>query len=43
MSDPILLGTLSTGATHALETLPSFDTLLGEYKANWEIALERPL
>ncbi len=39
--DAVLRDTLSVGATRALASLPSFETLLGEYKKNWELAWER--
>lgn len=34
---------LTTNATKALSKLPSFETLLAEYKRNWEVALERAI
>ncbi len=43
IEDQKLRNTLSVGATKALTTLPSFATLLEQYKQNWERALERVL
>lgn len=43
LAEPALRETLSTGATRALASLPTFDTLLSEYRRNWEIALAHRL
>jgi glycosyltransferase involved in cell wall biosynthesis len=43
IEDSALREKLSVGATHALAGLPSFDTLLTEYRQNWELAFKKPL
>jgi glycosyltransferase involved in cell wall biosynthesis len=43
LEDVTLREKMSVGALHALKALPSFEVLLREYRANWELALTKPL
>jgi glycosyltransferase involved in cell wall biosynthesis len=43
ITEPEQRNTLSIGATRALESLPSFEVILEQYRKNWQIALQHPL
>ena len=41
--EPRLRETLSVGAMHAISELPNFESILTQYKKNWEVALSHSL